>query len=324
MPFFAYAPPPPPKKPLHHKKQADPKKQQTSSTAARTLLPMTGGTPGRTTTTATPPTTTQVATTQGPVSTGTGQTVAPIKILIPNDSQNSAGAGSGLTKGTTTSNSKNKLKFVEGLYFDAGAEDLIGTFTTLVARAGVRYNDDELDVYFRNETLDTRGTNLPFQSVIAGASAGVAYRHYFLKDHVFFTASDGSYFSGPNSGKGDFRLGLVGQFDWRNEKVFTDIYTDLFYIDLVKDTILTGRIRSGVIVLKNKTGQVIGYGVAQMFASGSGSEGTENRVEAGFGVGYIFQGHISLNVELRAGYAYRGLIDNRAYLNPMIVLSGGF
>ena len=79
-----------------------------------------------------------------------------------------------------------------------------------------------------------------------------------------------------------------------------------------------------MILLKNNTGTLTNYGVAQLFASGSGDIGTENRIEGGFGLGYLFDKAISLNVEMRAGYAYRGIITNRAYLNPMIVLSGSF
>jgi hypothetical protein len=286
------------------------------STEARTLLPMNGGS---STSTSTPVTTVAQAPTGGQAS---GQVVGPPITLIPDDSPTSPGRTIGYT--AQSNKPQKKWSTIAQLYFDAGAEDLIGTFTTLVLRAGERYYDDELDVYFRNETLDTVGTNLPFQQVISGASVGADWRHWFLKNHVFFTVSDGYYLSGPYKDNWDFRVGAVGSFGWQSAAWFTDIYTDLFYVDLLKDTIFTERFRSGPIIYKNKYGQVIAYGVEQGIADTLGTEGSENRAEVGFGVGYIFMGHIALNIDMRAGYAYRGEIYNRTYLNPMIVLSGSF
>jgi hypothetical protein len=203
---------------------------------------------------------------------------------------------------------------------------LVGTFTTQIVRYGVRYEQHELHLYARNETLDTRGTNLPFQSIVTGFSMGAAYRYWFPGNHFFATVSGGKYLSGPNKDRTDFRVGSAGYWGGRSEasKSFNDIYADAFYIDIAKDFFVSGRMRSGLVLLDNgKQGFGTGYGVLQVFASGKGTNGTENRIETGFGIGYVYRQKVSLTVELRAGYAFRGVINNRTYLNPMIVLSGG-
>ncbi|AIE85135.1 hypothetical protein OP10G_1767 [Fimbriimonas ginsengisoli Gsoil 348] len=268
------------------------------------------------------------ADTQNPGS--TDQVQGPVKILIPSDAGGSsakvdipkAGNQGGGNAGD------HKLKWTHDVYFDAGAQDLIGTFTTQILRYGVRYEQHELLVYARNETLDTRGTNLPFQSIISGFSMGAAYRYWFPGNRMFATVSEGQYLSGPNKGRSDFRVGAAGYWDWRTsgkpQDTFTDIYADAFYIDIAKDLFVTGRLRSGLVLTRNSSGYGVGYGVTQFFASGKGLNGSENRIEGGFGVGYVYENKVSLNLEMRAGYAFRGLINNRAYLNPMIVLSGGF
>jgi len=326
MPFFS--PLPPVKNdhaPAHSRKQAAPQKPAPSQNGeARTLLPMTGATKGGKTASgagfATPAGSGKVASNQG--STSTQSTQGSVKILIPNDANEAQSAAKTNIKGAAAGGSSNKLKWVHETYYDAGAEDLIGTFTTQIIRYGVRYQQHEIHVYGRNETLDTRGTNLPYQSIVAGTSIGAAYRYWFPGNRLFATVSNGQFLSGNNKGKTDFRLGLAGYYDWRSDKMFTDIYGDLFYIDIQQDTFATARIRSGMILHHVAGGPVTGYGVFQVFNSGKGDSGTTNRVEAGFGVGYTYASKLSLNVELRAGYAYRGIINNRTFLNPMIVLSG--
>lgn len=314
MPFFAHTPPPKPEnKPAVVRKEKQPAKNSNAG-QARTLLPMTGTSKAG-----------AAGSANGAGSKAVGSTSAagvqgPVKVLIPNDAQTpaktvipaAAGGGGG----------DKKLKWVHETYFDAGAQDLIGTFTTQIIRYGVRYEQHEIHVYGRNETLDTRGTNLPYQSIVAGTSAGLAYRYWLPDNHVFATVSYGHFFSGNNKGKDDFRVGLAGYYDWKSEKSFTDIYGDFFYIDLQKDTYATARIRSGLILHNLSSGPITGYGVLQAFADGKGDSGTTNRVEGGFGIGYLYQKKVSLNIELRAGYAYRGIINNRTYLNPMIVVSG--
>src|SRR5207253_439208 len=100
------------------------------------------------------------------------------------------------------------------------------------------------------------------------------YRYFFAKGRAFATVSDGRFLSGNNKGRDDFRLGMAAFFDWRSANYFTDIYSDLFYIDLEKDTFATARIRSGVILKNIFGGPLTGYGDFQVYGSGKGTSGT--------------------------------------------------
>lgn len=248
--------------------------------------------------------------------------------LTPNNPNVTApkGGQAGITPATKPSMVSNKAKFstfFQG-YFDAGASDLIGTFSTQVFRYGVRSGQHDLHAYVRNETLDTTSTNLPFRSIVQGFGGGIGYRYWFPGNKLFFTTQLGYIFSGFNKDKTDLRVGFAGYTNSTSEKWFSDIYGDFFYVDLAKDVFLSARGRSGIILNKNRDGVLSTYLVGQTFFSGKGLSGTENRIEGGFGFGYTFRNAVSANVELRAGYAYRGLINDRAYLNPQIILSGGF
>lgn len=251
---------------------------------------------------------------------GQGGTQQP-KVLVPTDAQSPAKTN--IATAANAAKGESKLKWVHDTYFDAGASDLIGTFTTQIIRYGVRYEQSELHIYAKNETLDTTGTNLPFRSIVSGASAGIGYRYWLPGNHAFATVSYGKYFSGDNKNKSDFRVGAAGYYDWKHKNQFTDYYGDLFYIDIAQDVFISSRLRTGLVLFQHGGDSGTGYFVLQGFGSGKGDNGTENRIEAGFGVAYVFQKKISLNVELRGGYAYRGTINNRTYLNPQIVLSGG-
>lgn len=349
-----------PKSKTHHVQSSS--KGRKSPTEARTLLPMTGlsvtpGTNGGNGSVQVPlnsvavtPIPTNSFPTNPVVTNQSAQTQSPgdanVIRLIPSDLPQTGQPGnpgvpqvvspspqpSGNTyKAPTGTN--HKIKFVKEVYFDAGDQDFIGSFTTFVARAGLRCDQHEVHVYFRNETLDTRGTNLAYTSVIQGSSVGVDYRFWFIPNHAFFTVSDGRYLSGPNKNLNDPRAGVVGEFGWGRPYArdtgklgtFTDIYTDAFYVDLVKDTFFSGRFRSGIVPFENNMGEVQAYGVLQAFASGTGTNGSENRIESGLGLGYLFlQKHVSLNVEMRGGYSFRGSINRRTYLNPLVILSGSF
>lgn len=360
MPFFATIPIIKPAIVTAHVRPQEPQKAQKKG-QVRTNLPMTGGskTTGTGTPTAVPtrtgaggaPTTipatgnggstTPANSAGGDQDTGIGK-YGPAKTLIPEDaipagateSPGKAFAPQPGSNGRGTSGgagSPNKIKWIHENYFDAGAQDLIGTFTTLVLRYGVGYGQHDLYVYGRNETLDTRGTNLPFQSIVAGTSVGAAYRYRLPGNKAFFTVSDGQYIAGANKGKSDFRAGFATFLPWQNAPtlqqatLFSDLYADAFYIDIEKDVFLTARYRNGLVLRNTKFGVLTGYGVLQALADGKGDIGTTNRVEGGFGVGLLYPHYpssVSLNIEMRAGYAYRGQINRRQYLNPSIVLSG--
>jgi len=213
-------------------------------------------------------------------------------------------------------------EFFRDVYADAVYNRLTGFSTSQIARVGFKKGQDDLHVLFRNETFDTRGTDLPFQYAARGTSVALGYRHWFPGNRMFGTISYGTGLAGTIKDKADFRAGFAGYTDWSNGRNFTDLYGDLFYVGVAKDTYLNLRIRPGRILRQDKDGRLWVYGVGQLFAAGSGARGTENRVEAGLGIGYLFRGKVTLNLEMRGGYAYRGDISKRTYLNPTIILAG--
>ena len=240
------------------------------------------------------------------------------QVLTPNNPNVVKNQGGGTSAGT-----KPYRLFFEG-YFDAGISDLIGSFTTQVLRYGARAGQHDVHVFARNETLDTRSGNLPYQSNFTGFSVGAGYRYWFPGNKIFGTVQAATILSGPNQDKTDLRMGFAGFDGSSSDKWFNDIYGDFFYVDLAKDVVASVRLRNGLILDRHKDSSLLGYVVGQAFGSGKGLSGTENRIEGGFGVGYVYKGMISANLELRAGYAYRGAINERAYLNPQFIISGGF
>lgn len=226
-----------------------------------------------------------------------------------------------------TTAKKLKIKWVEEGYFDAGYERLLGTFSTQILRYGIRYGQDDLHLYFKNQTLNTNGTGLPYPQAVTGTSVGVEARHWFPGDKIYASVSMGEGISGLDSKQADFRYGAAGYTSWANGRWFSDLYGELFYIALAGDTFLDARIRSGRKFHVDKTGYWWDYAVGQFWVSGQVESPTENRAEVGWGVSYVYQNAISINFELRGGYAYRSGVDqgnDRAYFNPTIILSGGF
>jgi hypothetical protein len=194
-----------------------------------------------------------------------------------------------------------------------------------VLRYGVRSGQHDVHAFFRNETLDTTGSDLPFRSVVQGTSIGAAYRYWFPGNLMFATIQYGRIIGGTDrEDKDDLRVGLAGYTNSFSERYFSDLYGDFFYVDLAEDTFLSARVRNGLVLNRSQDGVLTGYTLGQVFASGKGQNGSENRLEIGFGVGYTYRNLVSANLELRAGYAFRGTINDRSYLNPQFVISGGF
>ncbi|MDR3689825.1 MAG: hypothetical protein P4L46_10635 [Fimbriimonas sp.] len=219
-----------------------------------------------------------------------------------------------------------KLRFIESGYFDAGYEKLIGVFSDQIIHAGVRYGQDDLTGFFRNTTLDTRGTGLPYPQAVQGTTIGIAARHWFPGNQMFATVETGDTIAGPFSGRTDTRYGMVGYTNWTHDKAFTDVYGELFYIALQSDTFADLRFRSGQILTKDKDGNYFWlYLVGQGWISGRDTVGTENRVEAGPGLAYVFKKlNLSVNLEMRGGYSFKGSIPDKSFFNPTLIVSTGW
>jgi len=223
---------------------------------------------------------------------------------------------------------KQKIKWVSEGYFDAGYEKLLGDFSTQIVRYGIRYGQDDLHIYFRNETLDTRNTGLPFPQAVTGTSAGFEARHWLPGNNMYVSASLGDGLGGTNKGKTDARYGSAGYWSWRGKKSFGDFYGELFYIALATDKFLDWRLRSGQILKTYKDNIYLwDYVVGQFWVAGQTLAGTENRAEFGPGIGYMFRSAVSVNLEMRAGYAFRNGVDDsghKAYWNPTLIIAGGW
>ncbi len=210
------------------------------------------------------------------------------------------------------------------VYADAVSQKLTGFSMLQQIRAGYRYGQFDVHALLRNEQFDTKGTNLPFQFAARGTTLGVGVRWWFPGNKAWATASYGRGISGFAQGKNDLRIGGAGYDSWQSDKYFTDVYADLFYVDLAKDSYGTLRFRPGYILSKASNNMLWAYGIAHGWASGKGKNGVENRIETGVGVGYRIGGNLTLNAEYRLGMVYRGAINQRSYTNPMIFIAGFF
>jgi len=209
---------------------------------------------------------------------------------------------------------------------DAGYEKLLGTFSDVILRGGIRYGQTDFTAYFRTDTLDTRGTALLYPQQVTGSSVGLELRQWFPSNKMYATVSMGQGIGGYNEGRTDTRYGLVGYADWKNGSWVSDVYGELFYIALADDTFLDARFRSGRSLFKDSKGSYVWvYAVGQFWASGKATTGTENRVEAGPGIAYIYKPwNLSINIEAREGYSFRGPIPSPFYFNPTLIISTGF
>lgn len=221
---------------------------------------------------------------------------------------------------------KPKVEITKDGYFDAGYEKLIGVFTDQVLRIGVRYGQDELNGYAKNQTIDTHGSGLPFPQAITGTSVGLEYRHWFPKNQMFAFFSMGTGVSGFNQGKTDTRYGLIGYSNWMNGRWLSDVYGELVYVALVPDTFADIRFRAGKKLYMDSKGNYVWlYMVGQGWVSGQATSGTENRFEAGPGLAYLYRKwNLSINIEPRVGYSFRGPIPEQLYFNPTIIITAGF
>ena len=225
---------------------------------------------------------------------------------------------------TELSKPKETGKLFYEVYADAVSQKLTGFSTLQLLRAGYRYGQFDVHALVRNEQFDTKGTNLPFQFAARGTSAGLGVRYWMPGNKAWVTASYARGVSGFVQGKNDIRLGGAGYDAWQSDKYFTDVYADVFYVDLAKDTFGTLRFRPGYILSKTGGNMLWAYGIAHGFVSGKGKNGVENRVEGGVGLGYRLGSNISINAEYRLGYVFRGEINQKRYTNPTIFIAGFF
>lgn len=214
-------------------------------------------------------------------------------------------------------------------YFSTYAETvysgLTGSSAALQARYGVRADRNDYHVFLKSDWSDTNGTNLPYQYSIRGTTLGLGYRRWLPSNRAFVQATLGEVIDGRNHGKLDTRLLAAGFYEWRNADHIIDLYDELSYVDLANDSFFNARVREGYVI-KEEAGKsrLWWYGIGQLYSSVSGRNGTENRLEAGLGVGYVTRGRTTVNLELRHGYSFSGTINDKSYWNPVVIAAGTF
>lgn len=208
--------------------------------------------------------------------------------------------------------------YLEGVY-----NKLTGTSSAVIVRYGTRNGPHEVHAFVRNETFDTNGSDLPFAYSSRGGVAGVGYRYYLPGDKVFLTASAAAAVSDQVLTP-DYRAGIVAGDYWEKGSFVGDLYAEAFWVSRADDVYGTVRLRPGTILSRDRNGRLWGYAVLQGWASARQRSGTENKVEAGVGAGYVYKGEWSLNAEYRVGYSFAGAITNKRYTNPWVTLSRSF
>lgn len=208
-------------------------------------------------------------------------------------------------------------------YGDVVSNALTGNSALQDVKVGRR--DQALDYYVfaRNEYYDTHGAAVPYAYSERGAKIGLGVRHWFAAHRVFGGVSAAPVVSGPHEGRTDFRAGFAGYDERVTDDRLTETYGEAFWVSLGDDCIATLRVRSGAAPSQSGS-RCWFYAVGQLWKSATGDNAAENRAELGYGAAWRIRDWGRVNLELRGGYAFSGEIDQRAYLNPTLIISGGF
>lgn len=209
-------------------------------------------------------------------------------------------------------------------YGDFVSDDFIGVSTLQDLKAGVKNSSLDYYVFVRNEYYNAHGTAVPYGYSLRGFRLGAGARHWFPGDKMFGGVSAARIVSGSDSGKTDFRAGLAGYDELRCENRLTEIYGEVFYVSLAEDCVATVRVRNGKTGPDGNRQQPWLYVVGQVWKSATGENSAENRIELGMGTAIKLEDWGSVNLELRGGYAFSGSVTERAYINPVFIVSGGF
>ncbi len=210
-------------------------------------------------------------------------------------------------------------------YFEAVANDLVGTSASHSFTTGIKNKTTDYYIFTKYEWADTNGKNLPFSYTLDGNSYGAGMRVWMWNHTAFIGTSYSTITSGKNKNKPDFRVGGAVYRSWERLGSFDDWYAEAFYVQRADDTVASSRWRDGMIITQTRDGKLWSYYITQVWASVGGRNAAENRVETGGGIGYTFdKNRVSANLELRAGYIFAGKTSKNLYINPQLIISGSF
>lgn len=215
-------------------------------------------------------------------------------------------------------------QYVES-YSDGMWSNLVGLSSSISIQTGIRHGRTNVYLSFNNDRVNTEGTNLPYEYRYQGVSLSAGIRQWLPGRRIYGKISYSVGVAGDNAGDENLKIGSAGYHAWERKRAYTDLYGELFWVQRADDAFLMLRLRPGVTLHRKADSRLWTYAIAQLWASGKGENGVENRVESGAGLGYLFGGGRStLNFELRAGHVYRGTITDRDYYNPVVLLATGF
>jgi hypothetical protein len=220
------------------------------------------------------------------------------------------------------------IKPFQTLYVDAVWTKLTGASSVQQYTTGLRKGQHGAYLSLQNSWSDTRGSDAVYQYTTQGVTLTGGLRYWLPGDQWFTFASLGHVLTGSSAGTNDLRFGAAGFNEWAHgsNQVF-DLYGDLTWVGAADDLYMTLRARDGVILSQEGNTRWWLFGVGHLAVSASGDNGVSNRLEAGVGLGYrTYQQPygLSVSLELREGYSFRGLIDDRLFFNPTIIVAGGF
>lgn len=233
-------------------------------------------------------------------------------------------AFSALALGADSTSDSRKWVLFYDFYGDAQWSRLTGLGTAQLLRGGYRSGDQEVFLFLRNEYYDSSGSDQPFSFASRGTSLSVGARQWLPGRKWFVQGTVGRYIAGANRDKNDIRIGVAGFDEWRHKNNITDMYAEAFWVDVADDALGYLRVRSGPVLSSTPTSRLWAYGVGHLYATANGKNGTENRVEAGIGLGQLLDNRAWIIGELRVGYIYRGNADKRTYFNPVILIAVSF
>lgn len=208
------------------------------------------------------------------------------------------------------------------VYADFAQTNLLGSSSFSRVRFG--WEKDNIDYYglINYQWANTNGSQLPYQYLFQGTSVGVGVRYWFPKKYMTAIIEYSRGVTGDVENENTLEAGFVGYRSFEKEKEFSDIYGQFLWVSNYSDVFLNVRYRPGITLMHNSTSRLWAYIVGEIWASGQEENGTDNRIEVGPGIGYLFlNGHMSANFDLRFGHSFRGAITKENYFNPTFVLS---
>jgi len=232
----------------------------------------------------------------------------------------------------TTLASDEPIKFFHSLYVDGVVTQLTGVSSMQQYTFGARKGAYGVYGQIQNAWSDTHGSDALYQYSARGLTISAGLRYWLPGEAWYGFAQVGHVLTGNSKGTDEERLGLAGFNEWdfgkKKDKVL-DFYGDLTWVNNpdTADTYLTMRVRDGKVLHQEGNSRLWAYGVGQLNGSASGSNGINNRIEAGVGLGYrTYQAPFGMNAsfELREGYSFQGVIAHKTYFNPTFIISGGF